>query len=274
MGAPPPTPRLRAPTTGAWSLLGLLLAPALAAGFAVLAPRLAVSERVAAAVTFGGGAASALLALAIAAHAELSARSALALAAGGLALVGASLAPEPPLVALLLVNLGLLAVAHALGGSIGRRVAHPGHLLPACAVAAAADLASVVHPSGPSHAIASSERALSLLAVGFPVPGTHAVAPALGLGNLVFLALVFGVVSAHRLSLARAALAAGVGLAAAGVLAACFEAAVPALVPLGAAVVLGIPEARRLRPEDKRTAVLAAGIAAAVVVVGLLLSPR
>ncbi len=89
----------------------------------------------------------------------------------------------------------------------------------------------------------------------------------------MFLALVFGVVAAHRLSLVRAALAAAAGLAVAGVLSARFQAAVPALVPLGAAVIAGLPEARRLRPEDRRTAALAVGIAGAVVV-GVLLSPR
>jgi hypothetical protein len=255
-------------------LLGLLLAPALAAIGALIAPRLVVSEGVAAALTFAGGAAAGLAALTVAARADLAPRAAALLATGGLALVGVAVVlASRPVTAVVLVDLGLVCVAHAAGGSIGRRVAHPGHLLPACAVAAAADLASVIHPSGPSHAIAASERALSVLTIGFPVPGTHAVAPALGLGDVVFLALIFGVVAAHRLSLARAVVAAAGGLAVAGLLAARFEAAVPALVPLGAAVLAGVPEARRLRPEDRRTAVVAVGIAAAVVV-GVLLSPR
>ena len=255
-------------------LLGLLFAPSLTALGALLAPRLDVSEGMAAALTFGGGAASALVALAVAARAEVAPRATAALAAGGLALIGATFLIAPrPVIAVVLVNLGLVSVAHVAGGAIGRRVDHPGHLLPAFAVAAAADLASVLHPSGPSHAIASSARALSLLAIGFPVPGTGAVAPALGVGDLIFLALLFGVAARHGLSLIRAALAAAVGLAVAGLLAAYFEAAVPALVPLAAAVVVGIPEARRLRPEDRRTTVLAVGIAVAVVV-GVLLSPR
>src|SRR5262249_16797564 len=111
------------------------------------------------------------------------------------------------------VNTALVALAHSLGGSIGRRVAHPGHLLPACAVAAAADAASVLFPGGPSHAIASSERALSLALVAFPVPGTRALAPSIGFGDLVFLALVLGTAATHRLSIPRAAALGALGAA-------------------------------------------------------------
>lgn len=253
-------------------LAGLVIAPALTAIAAAIAPRLTVSEPVAAAFAFAGGAGSSLLALTFAAPAVVPPRAAGALAAAGVAvLAGAALAStRAPVVAVVVVNLCLVAIAHAAGASVGRRVAHPGHLLPACAVAAAADLASVLHPSGPSHAIASSERALAVLAVGFPVPGAHAVAPALGFGDLVFLALVLGVAAAHRLSIPRAAACGAAGLAVAGACAAAFAVAVPALVSIGAAVVLGMPAARRLRREDRRTATVAIAIAAAVVV-GLLL---
>jgi len=267
--------------------VALLVAPALTAAGAVVAPHLTLSEAAAAALTFAGGAAAGLLPIALAARAALGRRASIALGVGGVALLGlaAAFATPWPAIAAMLVNLGLVSIAHAVGGSIGRRVAHPGHLLPACAVAAAADLASVVHPSGPTHAIASSERALSLLAVGFPVPGTSAVAPTVGAGDLLFIALILGVAAAHRLSLVRVATAAAAGLAVAGaaaaVLAAPFargladrlQGAVPALVPVGAAIAAGVPEARRLRPEDRRTAVIAVAIAAAVVA-GVLLSPR
>ena len=253
--------------------LGLLAAPAITAASAVIAPRVALSEAEAAALTFAGGAAVCLLPLALAAPAALGGRASAALGAGGVVLLGLAVAAPRPVIAATLVNLALVSIAHALGGSIGRRVAHPGHLLPACAVAAAADLASVLHPAGPTHAIAQSERALSLFATGFPVPGTRDVAPTLGAGDLVFLALVFGVAVAHRLSMARVVAAAAVGLAVAGALSARFDAAIPALVPVGAALVAGVPAARRLRPEDRRTAVIAVAAAAAVVA-GVLLSPR
>ena len=93
------------------------------------------------------------------------------------------------------------------------------------------------------------------------------------MGDLVFLALILGVAVRHRVSLARTAAAAALGLAAAGALAAHFEREIPALVPIGAAVVAVVPEARRLRPEDRRTAAVAVAVAVAVVL-GVLLSPR
>ena len=257
-------------------IAGLLIAPALTLLGCALAPAAVVSEPVASAIVFAGGAAVGLLALVASARAELAPGQAAALGAGGLTLLAAAAFAGralPVAGAAAVINLALCALAHAVGASIGRRVAHPGHLLPACAVAAAADVASLVHPSGPSHAIASSERALAFFAVGFPVPGTHLVAPALGVGDLVFLALVLGVAAAHRLSLARATLAGAAGLGIAGALSARFELPIPALVPIGAAVVAGLPEARRLRREDRRPAAIAVAIAAAIAT-GVLLSPR
>jgi hypothetical protein len=254
--------------------LGLGIAPALVIAASRVTPRLAVSDAVAGLFVFAGGAAAAVIALVVAARAALAPRSAIALAAAGAAIAAiARLAPLSPVIAAAIVDLGLVAVAHAAGGSVGRRVAHPGHLLPACAVAAAADVASLLHPSGPSHAIEKSERALSVLAIAFPVPGTSEAAPALGAGDLVFLALVFGAARAHRISMPRAFVAAALGLAAAGALAARFATAIPALVPIGAAVVLVIPEARRVRPADRRTTAFAVAIAIAIVL-GVLASPR
>lgn len=258
--------------------LGLLFAPALTAAAALLFPYLVLPDAAADVLQFTGGAAAGVVALAIAARAELPPRAALALGAGGLLLLAAELlaAPHAPnaVVAVTLGNLGLTSLACAAGGAIGRRVAHPGHLLPACAVAAAADVASVIHPAGPSHAIAANERALSFFTIGFPVPGTRAVAPVLGLGDLLFIALVFGVAAAHRLSVARAAAAAALGLAAACALAAFFGwHEMPALVPVGVAVVALVPQARQVRAEDRRTTVVAITIAAGVVV-GLLVARR
>jgi hypothetical protein len=254
--------------------IALLLTPLGAAAAAFVFPHLTLSEAATAALHFGCSAGVALLSLTLAARSALSLRRAGALLGAGIAsLALGALAGARPALAVALVDLGLVSIAHAVGGSIGRRVSHPGHLLPACAVAAAADVASVVHPAGPSHAIAQSERALSLLAIGFPVPGTTQVAPALGLGDLVFLALVLGVGVAHRLSLTRTAISAALGLAAAGALSAVSGREVPALVPLGAALIAGIPEARRLRPEDRRTAAIAVTLAVGVAM-GVLVSPR
>jgi hypothetical protein len=251
----------------------------LAGAAALIFPRLVIGEGGAAAIHFAAGTGAALAALVLAARAGAGegpppARAVIAqVAAGTAAVLAGAWAPVGPVFAAMLVDLGLILAAGAVGGAVGRRVAHPGHLMPACAVAAAADLASVIHPSGPSHAIAASERALSLVAFGFPVPGVRAVAPALGVGDLTFLALVLGVVIQHRMSLGRAVVAAVVGLAAAGGVAALAGREVPALVPIGAAVVAFLPEARRVRPEERRTAALAIALSAAVVV-GVLLSPR
>ena len=129
---------------------------------------------------------------------------------------------------------------------------------------ACADATSVVSQFGPTHALAESDAALSIVAVGFPVPGTSSFAPALGVGDLVFVAIVFGAVAAHRLSIVRVALLCGLGAAIAGAASAVLGAAVPALVPIAAAVVLGVPEARRLRPRERRVAIVAMVIAASV----------
>jgi hypothetical protein len=136
-------------------------------------------------------------------------------------------------------------------------------------VAAAADAASVLHPAGPSRAIASSDAALSVLSIQFPVPGAPAVAPVVGVGDLLFLALVFAVATVHGLSVVRAAALGLGGLVVAGALAAAFGATVPALVPIGALLIAGLPGARRLRREDRRVtwlvAVIAVGVAAGVI---------
>lgn len=162
--------------------------------------------------------------------------------------------------------LGLVGIAHAAGGLIGRKVEHPGHVLPACAVAAAADIASVLSPEGPTNSVAKSESALSLFALSAAVPGTTAITFVLGVGDLIFAAILFGVAARHGVSLLRLGLlllgAFATALAASGVLAA----PIPALVPLGVFVVAGIPEFRRIEKKDRRVAALAVGIAAAIVV--------
>jgi len=138
-------------------------------------------------------------------------------------------------------------------------------LLPACVVAASADLVSLLSPEGPTHAIARSDRALSVLAVWFPVAGTHAVTPALGVGDLLFMALVFGVAAVHRLPYVRTVFLAALGTALAGILAAALGVAVPALVPIAAAILLGLPTVRQLRPADRTAAKWSIIIASTVV---------
>ncbi len=214
-------------------------------------------------IAFAGATTFPICGLALAATAELSLAVALALAApAAVALIALCVRQPSATITLLIVDTSLVVLAWALGTSLGRRVQHAAHLFPACIVAACADLVSVLSPEGPSHAIAASERALSVLAVGFPVPGSNAVSPALGVGDLLFMGLVFGVARAHRLPYARCIGLCLVGTALAGAGAAVFSLAVPALVPIAAALLLGLPAIRKLNRADRtaaRVSMLVAG---------------
>ncbi len=169
--------------------------------------------------------------------------------------------PAKGVLAATLVAAGLSALGAGLGGAIGRRVQRPGHLLPAAAMAAAADIVSVTASFGPSRAIAESPRALALLAVSFPVPGTHEFAPALGVGDLVFSALALGVAGAHELPYIRTAFAAYVGVLLAGGLSLLLAAPVPALPLIGAAIVAAVPATRVIHRRDQTATRTAIGLA-------------
>jgi hypothetical protein len=239
-------------------------------------PSVHVNPFLADVIAFAGAATFPILGLAVAATAELSLGLALSVAApAALTLAALAWRQPAPSVTLLLVDSALVALAWALGTLLGRRVQHAAHLFPACVVAASADLASLLSPEGPSHAIAANERALSVLAVGFPVPGTDAVSPALGVGDLLFMALVFGVARAHGLPYSRSVGLCLLGTALAGAAAAWLGVAVPALVPIAAMVVLGLPSIRELRPADRTAArasmLIAGSIALATLVRSYLL---
>ncbi len=259
--------RVPAPGTGAVARLafGLGATPAAVAIASLTFPSLRVGEHTGAALAFAGATLFPILGLALAATAELPSARAMACAAGaGLALLVSAWAPPSPCVTMLIVDTALVCMGWALGSSLGRRVQDAGHLLPACVVAASADLTSLLSPEGPSHAIADSERALSVLATWFPLPGGAALAPALGLGDLLFMGLVFGVARAHRLPYLRCVVACLIGTALAGLAAARFGIAIPALVPIAAAVVLGIPRARQVKRADRSAARLSMLIAGAI----------
>ena len=244
-------------TPPAWLRLitGLLLMPAVTALALAVFPRLHVGVALASFIAFAGAAGLAIAALALATTAEVSLPTALGVAGLALAaLGGVAYSRAATSAALVATDAALVCVAWALGASLGRRVQHPSHLFPACVVAASADVASLVSPEGPSHAIANSERALSVLAVWFPVPASDAISPALGVGDLLFMAFVLGVARAHGLPYARAVACCVLGTALAGFAAAGLGLAFPALVPIAAAVVVGLPEIRRLRAQDRRAA--------------------
>ncbi|HKO50341.1 MAG TPA: hypothetical protein VJV79_21610 [Polyangiaceae bacterium] len=238
--------------------LGLLLTPAAVAAAAYALPHVHVASGLADATAFAGAALFPIIGLSLAASVEAPLALALGVAGFAAALLLALFALPPSAVATLLVVVlvdgAQVSLSWALGCSLGRRVQHPAHLFPACVVAAGADIVSLFSPEGPTHAIVESERALSVLAVWFPVPGSSAVAPALGVGDLLFMALAFGVARAHRLPYLRCVVACAAGTALAGVAAAWSGLAIPALLPIAAALVLALPTIRQLRRSDRKAA--------------------
>jgi hypothetical protein len=247
--------------------LGLLLTPISVALAVQLLPPLVVSDGLAALIAFSGAVAVALSGLAVSATAIVSLRVALSIAGAAAAvLVALALWGSSSYASLVVVDSALVGLAWGLGASLGRRVQHASHLFPACVVAASADVVSLLSPEGPSHAIVRDERALSVLAMGFPVPGCSAVAPALGVGDLLFIAFVLGVAIAHGVGYGRAIGCVVAGVALAGYASARLAVAVPALVPIAAVTIVGLPGIRRLRAADRTAAHASMAIAVSLAV--------
>ncbi len=255
-------------------LAALVLAPATILAALVAAPRMAVSDGVADVLAIVLSVVPALVALSLASRRPLpSVRALVGLAALALAaLVVVSLVGLRSAVVPLQVG-ALVALGHALGTLVGARVAHPGHLLPATIVASAADLASVISPEGPSHAIAQSETAMTVAALSAPVPGTLAITHVLGVGDLVMLGLFFAAAARFDIAAGRVALGAALGLVVAFALSAWLQMPIPALVPIGFAVVLVVPRFRQVAPADRR-ATRTAAVLAVVLVAAVLLRAR
>ncbi len=256
----------------AWApLAALAIAPvAIAIGF-VIAPWLRVGDLAAGAIAAAYTSGVALVALALASRAEPPRHARIFLFVVGVAvLLAFAFLGVASAAAVSVVAGALVAATFALGDGIGRRIMHPGHVAPACAVAAAADIASVVAPEGPTRAIAASDTALSVLAIAGPVPGhAGAIAPTLGAGDLVFAALLLGAAASHGVGRARVTLAIALGITLSLALSATLETAVPALPAIGALAVAMVPAFRDLRPADRRGArigiALALGLALAAV---------
>ncbi|MCC7535426.1 MAG: hypothetical protein IT379_04410 [Deltaproteobacteria bacterium] len=169
----------------------------------------------------------------------------------------------------LATSVALLVGGSSLGALVGARIDSPGHLLPVVVVSSLVDLASVLHPAGPSANLVESPRALALLAVWFPLLDAGRLAPILGVGDIVFAALYVAAIRRHGLSLVRVTVAAIGGLLVTMVLVILTAMPLPALPLLGIAVVLAIPEARRIPAADRRNAWLVM-VALAVIVAALL----
>jgi hypothetical protein len=273
------------------SVLGVLLTPVVLGAAAFVSPRVHVGSSVADLVAFFGATSTSLIALLLLSRGQLPKVASLTLGLASPAIVLTlsllqadpmfvpawwacviSAVRVPPVVGFVLVSACLVAFAHALGHWIGSNIEHPGHLLPACVVASIADLVSVLHPSGPSHAVIQSDKALSLLAVSFPVLSTRQVSPTIGVGDLLFIALLLAAARRHDLSWKRMAWALAAGIMVAGAASYFFETAIPALPSIGLAVVLAFGEARKLRARDRRLASIF--MVGAAVLAGVLIASR
>jgi hypothetical protein len=245
-------------------MAALSLSPLAAAVVIGVGPRLPVPDSAADALAALGAVLPPTVGLTWAARhgGRLGATGALALAAA-LAMAIVHFTKLPPALVPLQV-FGITALAHAGGDFIGRRIQHPGHVLPATWVAAAADVASVFAPQGPTGAIARSEEALPLFAIAGGVPGTAAVTFVLGVGDLVMLALVAAAAAKFGVSLVRVAVAAFVAFAVAIAASAVWATPVPALVPFAVFVPLFAAPLRRVDPKDRSAAAVALVVSVAV----------
>ncbi|MBK6513682.1 MAG: hypothetical protein IPM79_30290 [Polyangiaceae bacterium] len=173
---------------------------------------------------------------------------------------------QPDRWAIPLQFLSLVALARTAGGAIGERVQHPGHVMPATIVAAAADWASVLSPEGVTKAVAQSERALATFALAAPVPGTAAITYVLGIGDLVVISLLLAVARSFNISRARVTASVAVALALAFIASAALAQPIPALVPIALVASAGVPAFRTLAPKDRKVAGFAVALAVGVVV--------
>lgn len=114
--------------------------------------------------------------------------------------------------------------------------------------------------------MARSPRALSLLALPWPLLGTERLAPFLGVGDVVFAGLYLAACRRHELSLARTFFGLTAAFIVVAALVVVFAEPVPVLPAMGAAVVLLHPAARRPALADLRVG------AAALLLLTLLLA--
>jgi hypothetical protein len=188
-------------------------------------------------------------------------------ALGGLAAFGEAL---PAALQAVAVTFVLLVSGATLGGAVGGRVEDAGHLLPVVVVSLLVDAFSVFHSAGPTAAVAERPALIALVALPFPVLGTGDYAPVLGVGDVVFAALYVAASRKVGLGVRRTIAALAVGLLATMIGVLVTALALPALVGMGAAVLVAHPAAWRLPAQDRRKAI-AIMIALAVAVVVLLL---
>ncbi|MDB4929371.1 MAG: hypothetical protein JWM10_1855, partial [Myxococcaceae bacterium] len=202
--------------------------------------------------------------VALAPSAALPARVVGAVVLAGLALVALAF-KLPPVASGLVGALGLIAIASALGGAIGSRIEAAGHLAAVALVSSAVDLWSVTSPAGPTHRIVQSPALLRLLTVSVAIPPHRDPVPAIGFGDVVFVALYLAAAARFALPRARMVAALWAGMFAAGALAYALEGPVPALPLIGLMVLATQPMARDVPQADRRATLLAAAMLVASV---------
>jgi hypothetical protein len=150
------------------------------------------------------------------------------------------------------VLISLLLLGCGVGMLVGVRIKEPGHVLFVAIVSGVADTWSVTQPGGISKALAEEPAALSLLALPWPLLGTHDIAPLLGIGDIVFTALYVGATRVHALPLRRTLLALVLAYLAAALCVVRFERPIPVLPWLGLWFVILQPRVRNVEADDLR----------------------
>lgn len=144
----------------------------------------------------------------------------------------------------------LLALGSALGAWVGNGIEQPGHLLFVAIVSSLADAFSVAHPDGPSAQIARQPETLALLALPWPMLGTHEAAPLLGVGDVVFTSLYWSAGRRHALAWQRTLIALLGGYLVTVVVVVVAARPIPVLPLFGAGMLLLHPAARKPQSRD------------------------
>ena len=158
--------------------------------------------------------------------------------------------------AALLMGAALLAAGSWVGAGLGRGVQEAGHLWPLVAVAVGADIWSVTTPSGFTNQVVVEGRApalLSFIVLSVPVPGIG-VQPVLGVGDILFTALLLGAVDTLGLSMRRCVVGLGVGYALTLACLLVLELPIPALPFIAVAAVAALGREAPLRAREMAVA--------------------
>lgn len=174
-----------------------------------------------------------------------------------LALAGTAV---PAWLAATCVTVGLLALGTLVGAVVGNAIDEAGYIVVVAVVSALVDSYSVLHPEGPTAQIVEIEVAVNVLLLPMPILGTGEIAPLLGVGDVAFAAIYMVASRRHGLSLARTAVAIGVGLLGTLAIVIATGRGIPALPLMGLAVVIAQPKARALPRKDWVRAAVGIGV--------------